>query len=453
MQIIIVGNGKVGLAITQMLAAENHNLTVVDENPRVLTRLQEEYDVIALEGHGATRHVLQEAGAAEADLLIAVTSLDEINLLCCLTAKKLGCRNTIARVRNPEYADDVEFLREDLGLSFAINPEEACAQEIFDLLQFPSFLERDQFAKGRAEIVCIKVAAASPLCGLPLSGLAQKAKVHALVCAAQRGEELIIPHGNFVMQENDLLYLAARGARLATLLKNLGYVSQKVTQVTIVGGSRIGLYLAAKLLKIGVGVKLIEKNTDRCLRLAEILPDADIVEADGTSQEVLQAEGIARSDALVALTDIDEENIVLSIYARQLGVAKVITKCNREKYAEMFRPMGVDTVVSPKATSAEKVVHYVRAMENSSGGQMKAMHHIAGGKAEAMEFRATASARMLNTPLASLSLKKGLLIAAILRGGETIIPKGDSVIRRGDSVIVVTAKTRILDLNDILAEE
>lgn len=453
MKIVIVGDGKVGLTLTQMLSAEDHDITVVDSNPRVLERMQEEYDVMAVTGHGASREVLEEAGADEAQLLIAATSSDEINLLSCITAKKLGCEHTIARVRNPEYADQIEFLRDELGLSFTINPEESCAREIYHLLQFPTFLGRERFAQGRVEIVQIKVRPNSPLKDVSLRNLYAAAKVQVLVCTVERDDNLFIPGGDFVIREGDELYITAGAANLVALIKNLGLTQRRCTQVTLVGGSRIGLYLAHYLLKSNIGVKIIEKDPERCQVLADMLPYADIVEGDGTDEDVLMAEGCGRADALVALTGIDEENIVLSMYAKQLGIEKIVTKCNRMQYANMFRKLGIDSVVSPKLNTAEEIVRYVRAMENSSGGRMITLHHIADGKAEAMEFVAASDSKTLGVPLTDLELEKETLIACILRGRETIIPSGKTTIQAGDTVVVVAAaERRILDLDDILAD-
>ncbi|MGD9662856.1 MAG: Trk system potassium transporter TrkA [Porticoccaceae bacterium] len=452
MRIVIVGDGKVGLALTQMLTAEDHDVTVVDSNPKVLERMQEGCDAMAVQGHGASRMVLQEAGADEADLLIAATSSDEINLLSCLIAKKLGCRHTIARVRNPEYADDLSLLREEMGLSFAVNPEEICAHEIFRLLQFPSFLGREQFAKGRVEIVRFRVKEGSPLADVPLFGLYKAARVQVLVCAVSRDGQVTIPNGSFVLRSGDDLFVTAATENLATLIKNLGLAARKVTQATIVGGSRLGLYLAHLLLKSGVGVKIIEKDPERCRFLSEQLPEADIVEGDGTEQEMLLAEGVDRSDALVSLTGIDEENIVLSMFARNLGMQTTITKCNRDQYTKMFRKMDIDTVVSPKISAAEQIVRYVCAMDNSVGSAMITLHYIADGQVEALEFHAASTSQVLGIPLAELDLKEGILIACISRGRTTIIPNGASTIQPGDLVVVVTAAgRRINELEDILA--
>ncbi len=454
MRIVIVGDGKVGLTLTQMLSAEDHDVTVVDSDNKVLERLLDEYDVMAVHGHGASRQVLEEAGAGEADLLIAATSSDEVNLLSCLLAKKMGCANTIARVRSTTYAEDIELLREELGLSFAINPEETCAREIFRILQIPSFISREPFTQGQVEIVNFKVAAASPLSGLALYNLPDTVRVKVLLCAVLRGGEIHIPKGDFVLSEGDEVFAAAASADLAALIKSLGLGTRKVTQVSIVGGSLLGFYLAQMLLEAGVGVKIIERDEERCLALSEQLPEADVVHGDGTEREVLLSEGVDRGDALVSLTGIDEENIILSMFARQLGLGITITKCSRNQYGEMFGDMGLDSVVSPKMNCAEEIVRYVRAMENSVGGQMLTMHHLAHGKAEALEFRADETSEgVTGLALRDLKLKKGVLIASITRGRYTIIPSGADLIRPGDNVVVVSASGhRILELTDILAD-
>lgn len=453
MQIVIVGDGKVGLSLTQMLTAEDHHVTVVDSNPKVLERMQEECDAMAVQGHGASRAVLEQAGAREADLLIAATSSDEVNLLSCLVAKKMGCGSTIARVRNPEYTGDIELLREEMGLSFAINPEESCAREAFRLLQFPSFLAREPFTQGKVEIVRFKITQGSPLVDVSLHNLYTAAKVRVLVCAVSRDGDVTIPDGSFVLREGDDIYVTAASVDLAALVKHLNLATRKITHVTIVGGSLLAFYLTQLLLKSGARVKIVERDAKRCQVLSELLPDADIVEADGTDKDVMLSEGIARCDALVSLTGMDEENIVLSMYARQLGMQTTITKCNRTQYADMLRKNNIDTIISPKINCAEEIVRYVRAMENGVGGQMLTMHQIGGGQAEALEFRADETTRGLDITLREMRLKRGILIACITRGTTTIIPTGDTVIKNGDLVVVVTgAGRRIGDLSDILAD-
>ncbi|MFV0351954.1 MAG: Trk system potassium transporter TrkA [Oscillospiraceae bacterium] len=451
MRIIIVGDGKVGLALIEMLAEQEHEITVIDSNSKVLRETLETYDVMSIRGHGVSSGVLEEAGAAECDLLIAVTGLDEVNLLSCITAKKLGCKNTIARVRNPEYDDQIALLSEELGLSFFTNPEKSCAAEIFKQLQLPSFLERDAFSKSHAEIVRIKVLPESPLIGLPLLRLREITKIRVLVCAALKDGQAVIPHGSYIIEEGDDLFITASSLDLAVLIETLGLQTEKVTQATLVGGSRIALYLARMLLNNGVRVKLIEQDHERCIELAGLLPDANIVEGDGTEQSLLLAEGIERSDALIALTGIDEENIVLSMYAKQLGVDYVITKCNRSQYFDMLSQMGLSTTVSPQQICAEEIALHVRSMECSKGEQMETLHRIADGQVDAMEFTVQPGSALLNTPLSTLPLREGILIACISRGMRAIIPTGSSKILPGDSVVVVSiADNRIVELEDVL---
>lgn len=451
MKIIIVGDGKVGLSLTQMLTAEGHNVTVVDSNPKVLERMQEECDALAVQGHGASRPVLEEAGANKADVLIAATSADEVNLLSCLIAKKMGCASTIARVRSPEYTADIELLREEMGLSFSINPEESCAREAFRLLQYPSFLAREPFTQGKVEIVRFKIDENSPLLNVALQNLYPAAKVRVLVCAVLRDGKIAIPHGNFVLQKDDDVYIAAPSVDLAALVKHLGLEKRKISHVVIVGGSLLAFYLSQLLIKSGVRVKIVESDPERCQTLSQLLPEADIVAADGTDKDIMLSEGFARCDALVSLTGIDEENIVLSMYARQLGIKTTVTKCNRTQYADMLRKNSIDTVISPKINCAEEIVRYVRAMENGVGGQMLTMHQIGGGQAEALEFRADETTRGLNITLRELRLKAGVLIACITRGGTSILPTGDAFIQSGDLVVVVAAADQhIGDLSDIL---
>ena len=402
MQIIIVGDGKVGVALTEQLSSEGHDITVIDSNPKVLEQSLESYDVMVVHGNGASIGVLKEAGVEDAHLLIAATSRDETNLLTCIVAKKLGAKHTIARVRNPEYAEQLVLMRDELGLSMTINPELAAAREIHHLLQFPSFLKRDSFAKGRVEIVEIHVGEDSKLAGIPLNRL---------------------------------------------------YEIAQVRNAIIVGGSRIAYYLAMRCLHAGLGVKIIEQNHERCVELAELLPSAVIIEADGSRQDILAAEGISSTDAVITLTNMDEENLIISMYASHIGVPKVITKVNRTEYVEAFKSMGIDTFISPKALCSTDIVRYVRAMQNTTGGSVITLHRMVEGKAEALEFRASETTRHLGETLLDIQLKPEILIACITHKGRTIIPRGSDVFQAGDTVIVVTTSGQpINDLNDIFAD-
>lgn len=453
MHIIIVGDGKVGVALTEQLSQEGHDVTVIDSNPKVLEESLQSYDVMVVHGNGASIGVLKDAGVEEADLLIAATSRDEINLLTCIVARKLGAKHTIARVRNPEYTEQLVLMREELGLSMTVNPEFAAAREIYHLLQFPSFLKRDSFARGRVEIVEIHVDGASKLAGIPLKSLYEIARVRVLVCVVERGGVVHIPDGNFTLQAGDNIYVTAETRDLAKLIKNLGIVKQKVRDIIIVGGSRVAYYLALRCLHAGMGVKIIEQNHDRCVELAGLLPEAVIIEADGSRQDILTAEGMASADAIITLTNIDEENIVIAMYASHLGVPKVITKVNRTEYVKTFKSMGIDTFISPKALCCTDIVRYVRAMQNTTGGSVITLHRMVEGKAEALEFRASETTRHLGETLLDIHLKPEILIAGITHGGRTVIPSGSDSFAAGDNIVVVTTSGRpISDLNDIFAD-
>ena len=428
MQIIIVGDGKVGVALTEQLSSEGHDITVIDSNPKVLEQSLESYDVMVVHGNGASIGVLKEAGVEDAHLLIAATSRDETNLLTCIVAKKLGAKHTIARVRNPEYAEQLVLMRDELGLSMTINPELAAAREIHHLLQFPSFLKRDSFAKGRVEIVEIHVGEDSKLAGIPLNRLYEIARVRVLVCVVERGGTVHIPDGSFTLQAGDNIYVTADSQDLA-------------------------YYLAMRCLHAGLGVKIIEQNHERCVELAELLPSAVIIEADGSRQDILAAEGISSTDAVITLTNMDEENLIISMYASHIGVPKVITKVNRTEYVEAFKSMGIDTFISPKALCSTDIVRYVRAMQNTTGGSVITLHRMVEGKAEALEFRAAETTRHLGETLLDIQLKPEILIACITHKGRTIIPRGSDVFQAGDTVIVVTTSGQpINDLNDIFAD-
>lgn len=452
MKIIIAGDGKVGIALTRQLLHEGHDVTIVDSNPHVLQANMYHDDVMAVQGNAATMDALRQAKVDEAELLIAATSADEINLLCCLTAKKLNPRiHTIARVRNPEYTEQLYVMREELGLSLTINPELSAAREIFHLLQFPSFIRRDGFAKGRVEIVGLRIDEGSRLDGVPLHQLYQIAQVKVLVCAVLRGGQATIPDGSFVLRRGDRIFVTARAVNLAQLIKNLGITKQKVRQVMLVGGGRVSYYLAQRLLDARVAVKIIEQDRDRARLLADQLPAATVVLGDGSSQALLVSEGLGQTDALVTLTGMDEENIVISMYGHAQGVRKVVTKVNRLEYGSMFMDMGVGSVVSPKDLCSALITRYVRAMQNKTGSIL-ALHHIAEGAAEAMEFRVDDTVLYRGVPLKDVPLKPGVLVSCITRGPETIIPDGGSHYATGDTVIVVTTlQSQFRRMNDIFA--
>lgn len=453
MKIIIAGDGKVGLALTRLLLREDHDIVVIDKNPRVLRANLEQHDVLAVEGNAATMGTLRQAGVEKADLLIAATSTDETNLLCCLTAKKMNPRiHTAARVRNPEYAEQLFAMREELGLSVTVNPDRRAAQEISRVLQYPAFLRRDSFAKGRAEIVELRIDEESPLKGMALHALYAGIGVKVLVCAVVRGGEVTIPGGSYVLQEGDHIYVTAETDKLAYMMKRLGVVTHKIRQVMIVGASHISFYLVKMLLQAGIGVKVIEKDPVRARMMAEQYPAVSVILDDGSSQQVLDREGVAWSDALVTMTGIDEENIVISMYGHASGVHKVVTKVDRLEYSGMFEDLGVGSIVNPKELCSAAIVRYVRAMKQEAGGVLT-LYRIADGAAEALEFQVDDGVPWRGVPLKDIPLKSGVLIACIFHQGKTIIPDGNSCFQSGDGVIVVTtSENPFQNMEDIFAE-
>ena len=450
MKIIVVGDGKVGLTLTEQLSKEEHDIVVIDKNPTVLQNSQEPFDVMVVPGNGASRQVLLEAGAQDADLVIAATSADEINLLCCLTAKKLGCTHTIARVRNPEYAGQLVFLKDELGLSMVINPEATAAREMFQILQFPSFLNRDRFAKGRVEIVELKVEKGCTIIGKYLHELHENAKVKVLVCAVERGEQVYIPSGNFKIEEGDKIHVTAETRDLTKLIHYLGIPLPKMRDVVIVGGSRLGYYLANMLIQSGVKVKIIEIDYERCLQLSELLPKALIINGDGCQQKLLNEEVCGKADAVISLLNIDEVNLVISMYAKKLGVPKVIAKIDRIEYMNVFKSFTEESFISPKNLICNDVLRYVRAVGNSGEGSMLTLYRLIGNQVEAIEFLAGKDTHFLGVPFSKVPMRPNLLIASIRRDDRTIFPTGSDCIQLGDRVLIVTTESgRFYELNDI----
>ena len=450
MKIIVVGDGKVGLTLTEQLSKEEHDIVVIDKNPTVLQNSQETFDVMVVPGNGASRQVLLEAGAQDADLVIAATSADEINLLCCLTAKKLGCTHTIARVRNPEYAGQLVFLKDERGLSMVINPEATAAREMFQILQFPSFLNRDRFAKGRVEIVELKVEKGCTIIGKYLHELHENAKVKVLVCAVERGEQVYIPSGNFKIEEGDKIHVTAETRDLTKLIHYLGIPLPKMRDVVIVGGSRLGYYLANMLIQSGVKVKIIEIDYERCLQLSELLPKALIINGDGCQQKLLNEEVYGKADAVISLLNIDEVNLVISMYAKKLGVPKVIAKIDRIEYMNVFKSFTEESFIRPKNLICNDVLRYVRAVGNSGEGSMLTLYRLIGNQVEAIEFLAGKDTHFLGVPFSKVPMRPNLLIASIRRDDRTIFPTGSDCIQLGDRVLIVTTESgRFYELNDI----
>ena len=452
MKIVVVGGGKLGSAVSAQLAKEGHDITLIDNNRDVVRRQTDALDSMVIYGNGASLNSQREADVEHAELLIAVSPQDEVNMMCCIIARKLGCENTIARVRNPEYAEQLRFLQDELGLSMSINPDWITAREIFRLTQIPGFVQRDSFARGRAEIVEYRLKADNKLCGVALSDLPHKLSSKVLVCAVARGGKVFIPDGSFILREGDKAYITAPTNELSNLLGGMGGKRHRVKNIMIIGGSRIAEYLTGMLLEARVNVKIIENNPARCKVLAEKLSGAVIINADGSSQATLRAENIEKMDSVVTLTNIDEENLIISMYASHLQVPQVITKINRTEYSSIFEDKGISCVVSPKSLSAQHIVRFVRAMQNTTGGSVLTVHSLVDGQVEALEFMVTEKTKNVNTPLKDISFAPGLLVSCINHDGKVRIPAGNDCFVPGDTVVMVTNNGKVyLDLNDTFA--
>lgn len=451
MNIIIVGCGKVGQKITEMLSLEKeHNITVVDLNYNVVSTLANEYDIMGVEGNGTSIETLTEAGIKNADVLIAITGSDEINIITCLIAKKLGNCKTIARVRKPEYRKEINLIKEELGLAMVINPELAAASEIARLIRFPSAIQIDTFAKGRVEILKFKIPEGSPLCDLKIADMSQKLNCEILVCGVERGDEAAIPRGDFVLKEGDKISIVGSYENVTDFFKKIGFKFQSIKDTTIVGGGETAYYLAKQLLTTGVSVKIIEKDPKRCDELCELLPKATIIGGDGTDTRVLMEEGLENTGSFVTLINIDEENIMLSLFAKSKTNGKIITKISKIAYDEVINNLDLDAIIYPKNITAEYIVRFVRATNNSLGSNIETMHFILDGKAEALEFKIEKDSPVADITLEQLNLKRDVLIACISRGTKVIMPHGKDMIKAGDNVVVVTTSSGFEDIRDIL---
>ena len=453
MNIIIAGDGKVGAMLTRQLSSEGHDITVIDSNAAVLQQSVERYDVISVHGNCASMGVLQQAGVKDADLLIAATGADEVNLLCCTTAHALNPKlHTIARIRNPEYTEQIYRMRNVFGLSMVINPENQAAAEIDRLLKYPGFLRRDTFAQGKTEIVELRVDAGSKLRNVRLMDLRSIVKCQVLVCAVLRDGSAIAPRGDFVLREGDRIFVTALSQNLTTLLKNLGLLTRRVREVTICGGGRISYYLATRLKKAGISVRIIEKEYERCKVLSEQLPEAEIIHGNVREQDFLESEGIGDTDALVSLTGMDELNMIVSLYGTARNIPQVVTKLSHTGNRSVIGNLALGSVISPKELVCNNIVRYVRAMENQTGAAIS-VHTVADGQVEALEFLVDENTRNCGKPLKECKLKPNILVVSISHGANTEIPNGDSVFQKGDIVVVVDSNSReiIRQLNDIFA--
>lgn len=451
MNIVIIGDGKVGHRLAKQLSEEEYNVALIDPCEKKLKDTMNELDVSCFVGDGASAEVQREADVPNADLVIACASTDELNMLCCLLAKRLGAKQTIARVRKPLYYQQMHLFKDDLKLSMAVNPELVLAGEISRVLIFPSAAKIETFVKGRVELVEVTIGENSPLNGVALSDLYRMYQIKMLVCAVQRGDEVYIPDGSFVPRQGDKINIAASHKDIEKFFKFVGAMRNKVKNVMICGGGRVAYYLASQLLPLGMQVKIIEQDEARCLHLCELLPKATIIHGNATDHELLEEEGIAHADAFVSLTGMDEENIIMSLYAKTKQVSKIVTKVNGEALQYMVDQLGMESVVSAKNVTANVITGYVRAMNNSMGSaNVETMYQLINGKIEALEFQIREATKYTGIPLKDLSVRENHLVACIVRGRQIIIPGGNDTMEVGDSVIVVTMSHGLEDLEEIL---
>lgn len=452
MQIVIVGLGKVGRALTEQLTAEGHDIVAIDCDAGRTEDIMNVYDVRGVAGNGACYDVQQEAFETGADLLIATTSSDEINMLACLVAKKIGTRHTIARIRDPEYERQLRIMRGELGLSMIINPEKATAREIARVLRFPSAIKLERFCRGRFELIEYRLNPGNPLIGMALSDLYRNIHVKILICAVARGRDIVIPGGSFTLQEGDKIYLTATPRDLGDFFRRLGIFKARANNVMVVGASSMAYYLIKELRDIRMHITVIDSSAERCRLMSERLPGVLVIHGDAADSELLNEEGLADMDAFVALTGLDETNIILSMYAAQGDRCKVVAKVNRPSFAELATANGMlDSVVSTATVTSESILQYVRAMQNSLGSNIKALHRVVGGRVEVLEFIVGSKAPYVNIPLKDLPIRQEVLLAGIVRqNGQAIIPSGSDTLQPGDDVVVITTGARINDLRDIL---
>lgn len=453
MKIIIIGCGKVGRALAQQLNNENHDLVIIDNQSAKLQEFNEEVDAICLSGNGASVSLLKEAGIEDADILIAVTGSDELNLLCCVVAKEVSKCQTIARVRNPVYSEELHFVQERLGLSLIVNPELITASEITRLLQFPSAIQIDTFSKGNVELLKFKILPEFQMDGLPIHAAAARFSQAVLFCAVERDGSVEIPNGNFVLKDGDLVSIVASPEDARDFFRQLGLSTRPVKNSLIIGGGKLGYYLARELLKRKIQVRILEKNKARCEELSELLPEASVINGDSSDKKLLYQCGFAAAESIVALTNIDEENIFLGLFAKERSNSKQVIKVNLLAFDRIISKLDVGSVVYPKFITADYILQHVRALQNVSGSRVETFCHILDNRAEAVEFSIRRDSKVVNIPLKELKLKKDLLICCINHHGQIIIPRGMDRIQAGDTVVVVSAQKGLRDIDDILRKQ
>lgn len=450
LHIIIVGGGKVGITLIEQLCKEGHDITIIDQDAKKVQEIASLYDVMGVPGNGASYRIQMEADIISADLLVAVTESDELNLLCCTVATQVANCSTIARVRTPDYSSETGYLRDKLGLAMIINPELEAAREIARILYLPSALEVNSFAHGQAELIKIKIPENNILDGMNISMLSQRVKTNVLICAIERDGNVYIPSGDSLLLQGDCISFVTSKGKGRFFLEDIGIKTNQVKSTMIIGGSGAAYYLATQLLNVGVSVKIIETNLKRCEMLSERLPKAIIINGDGTDEELLKEEGIDSVESFVPLTGIDEENILLTLHAKLISQAKVITKINRMNFRDVINRLDLGSVVYPRYITSEAIIAYVRAKKDSMNSNIETLYHMFDSRVEAIEFRVNESSDVTDIPLMNLSLKDNLLISFISRNGNILIPTGQDSIQVGDTVMVVTTHTGFNDLQDIL---
>lgn len=450
MKIIIIGDGKTGYSLAENLSKEDNDITIIDKNPEALKRADEFLDVKCIRGNGVSTKILTEAGINECDLLIAATASDEMNMVCCLTGKKLGARHTVARIRDPEYADELTLLKSELGLNLVFNPERAAAREIARMLRFPQAMNVEIFAKGRVEMIEVRVSETMPIAGMKLKDISPKMP-SILIGAVLRENEAIIPKGDFEILPGDTIYIVGKPSNISGFLKYIGLYNQKVKNVMIIGGGRIAYYLANSLDEAGMRVKIIELDYDRCIELSELLPHAIIIHGDGSDETVLHSENLSDMGAFIALTGRDEDNFMAALLANQAGVPKVVAKINRLNYIGVIKKAGIDSVINPSLITTNIILRYVRGMKNALDNSLETLYRIVNNQAEAVEFSINEQADFLDIPIKKLKLVEGVLLAVLVRKNDVIIPHGNDVLKKGDSVIIISKDKKIYSLHDIMA--
>lgn len=450
MRVVVIGGGKVGNKIIEQLSKESHDVTVIEKNPEVIQKINNYLDIACINGNAINYDIQKEAGVDAADIVIGCTSSDEINMFSCLLAKKLGAKHTIARVRNPEYYNQLNYIKDDLGLSMVINPEYVAANEISRILRFPSALKVETFAKGKVELLEFKVGVDSVLVGMKMKEISHKFNLKVLICAVQRANDVIIPNGDLVLEAGDKLSIAASHIELENFLGRIGGLKRKVKTVMLIGGGKIAYYLCESLKKLNIKIKIIERDIKACNNIADLLPYVDVIHGDGTDQQLLEEEGIDDVDAFVCLTGIDEENIILSMYANSKNIRKVITKVGHSTFLNMTETLNLDTVISPKDITGSIILRYVKAMEASYGSKLNSFYRMVDGKVDVLEFSVGETSKIVGERLADLKLRKHLLLACIVREGSIIIPSGNDIVNAKDNIIIVTKHQDISDVDDIV---